>query len=1070
MADILIDNDVHAWSNDNRQGNRARFTVDVDGLTIYQFFSGGDEGLYYRKSTNGGSTWGSRVTVVAQTQDIEYPSVWFDKWTTGVTGTRIHIAYGRKDIDDIYYNYLDTSNDSLGTAVAVATYSDLGTNGNGKLSITKARGGNLYIAYSGYAGGFYSGFYRSTDAGATWSSRSSLHESAINDDYLLFPGNDADNQDIWAIFADDSAEQLSIKVYDDSANSWAETAIGTTVDWNPGQSMFSGAIRHSDGHLLVAVATHYDSTSADLVILDIASAASITTKTNIITNADDWGCPRIYIDNVTDDIYVGWLGKADGSETFKSSVHAWYSKSTDGGSTWGTPVQYSASQNNKWDLWCSLGTPYGGGGGRFLLVWYMESDEDFYTNYDNSVNLAEATSLEQHSYRFRDDDGDEDGATWLAALNTPISRAKLINTRLRILVNQTGDIATRAYTLEARVATTGDWLAVGSNATENIDQENTSGGVGIGFGDVGNGRDYMGQGFIPDIDNITAVSLSPNSKDGNADIGYKVWIDEADTNFFPTHGIGGIGGVTLITNAQLSTGGLSKYTLSSPVSLTPGNRYVIMIAPWNTVTDAYASSYQDWNSSTGNPYADGRRIHGDTAFTSFGAPDSGNADITFRTHGISGDASPFDLATSTNFADGDPTTAQLTAPSGKTTGDFDAGEMNETSNPAASIDIGDDNYTELEWNLQANSDAVDSETYEFRLTIAGTPIDTYTEYPEWTIVGLTTEEITKSLTYKVTDPNSVTKSLKYTVKTSDSETKSLVYKVRKSISITKSLQYSVQDSNTVTKSLKYAVKAPQSVTKGLVYAVKLTDSIELGLVYKVEAPIAVTKALKYTVISPYTLQRNLIYRVLLTSVIQKDLTYTVLPALTITKSLKYTVLISDSVTKSLRYAVVDPNSVTKSLKYTVKSAVSITKSLTYEISPRLYSKEANYSLPADADLLNTLYSDSEVGDVATDNDVRVSQQGQNAQYVIHQFKYIHINNTDPIIAHWQGKTNIAPSSRPVYMEIFNNNSEEWEVLDSDNSSSADTDFDLEGGVFVDTGDYYDADNKVTVRVYQKESA
>jgi hypothetical protein len=48
-------------------------------------------------------------------------------------------------------------------------------------------------------------------------------------------------------------------------------------------------------------------------------------------------------------------------------------------------------------------------------------------------------SLEQEGSRFRADDGDEDAATWLAAQDTDITRAKDTNTRLRLLIDATGD-------------------------------------------------------------------------------------------------------------------------------------------------------------------------------------------------------------------------------------------------------------------------------------------------------------------------------------------------------------------------------------------------------------------------------------------------------------------------------------------------------------------------------------------------------------------------------------------------------------------------------------------------------
>lgn len=145
----------------------------------------------------------------------------------------------------------------------------------------------------------------------------------------------------------------------------------------------------------------------------------------------------------------------------------------------------------------------------------------------------------------------------------------------------------------------------------------------------------MCMGFIPTINNITAVSFWIVSKPG-AGLGYAVWIDDADTNFFPLGAVfTGIGGYTEIPTGTLVTGALTKYTLASPVNLTIGNRYVLCFAPVNTTTHAWAASYNDWISSISNPYANGRRVHLNGSFASPSAPDSGNSDIQFETYGES---------------------------------------------------------------------------------------------------------------------------------------------------------------------------------------------------------------------------------------------------------------------------------------------------------------------------------------------------------------------------------------------------------------------------------------------------
>jgi hypothetical protein len=95
---------------------------------------------------------------------------------------------------------------------------------------------------------------------------------------------------------------------------------------------------------------------------------------------------------------------------------------------------------------------------------------------------------------------------------------------------------------------------------------------------------------------------------------------------------------------------------------------------------------------------------------------------------------PIQLVASSNISSsGENTTAQLTAPSGKSTSDFVTGRMQDDENPADSINITSNDYTELEWSIKATDTAAESEVYQFRVTRSGTVLNTYTVTPQWTI-------------------------------------------------------------------------------------------------------------------------------------------------------------------------------------------------------------------------------------------------------------------------------------------------------------------------------------------------
>ena len=95
----------------------------------------------------------------------------------------------------------------------------------------------------------------------------------------------------------------------------------------------------------------------------------------------------------------------------------------------------------------------------------------------------------------------------------------------------------------------------------------------------------------------------------------------------------------------------------------------------------------------------------------------------------------FKLSASPNIAvSGEVTTAQLNAPATKTTGDFTAGRIQDDENPADAVNILADDYTEMEWAIEATQHATDAQDYEFRLVRSdNSAFATYTFLPVWTI-------------------------------------------------------------------------------------------------------------------------------------------------------------------------------------------------------------------------------------------------------------------------------------------------------------------------------------------------
>jgi hypothetical protein len=85
---------------------------------------------------------------------------------------------------------------------------------------------------------------------------------------------------------------------------------------------------------------------------------------------------------------------------------------------------------------------------------------------------------------------------------------------------------------------------------------------------------------------------------------------------------------------------------------------------------------------------------------------------------------------------GENTTAQLAAPSEKTTGDFGGGRIQDDENPTDAVDLDIDEYREDEWCLVALAASVYTYVYQLRVLINDQEIDTYTVDPRWTIIAV----------------------------------------------------------------------------------------------------------------------------------------------------------------------------------------------------------------------------------------------------------------------------------------------------------------------------------------------
>ncbi len=385
MADKIVatDPDNVLYASSNRSG--VFWTSPTVGYFIYS--DSGDD-LVYRKTNDGGNNWGSKNVLV--TGFILSFDCWADWQTVGDAGTKINIAYIDIASNDVLYVYLDTNDDSFGIDLieecqGTGSFQFLIDRSTHLVSITKTRGGNLAVAFRYKDSGstvFYE-FYTSPD-GDTWTSKASPWEG--NDDYiLLFPGNEADNQYVWATFWDRSDEEISLKTFDNSGNSWsAGTSISGSMVSSTIYMQMDGAIRFSDGHLIFTAWNLYNNANADLIVWDINGEGSITAKTNVLTDSIGSFLASVFIDQKNDDIYVTYA-----RGLVHVNVTVYYKKSTDGGGNWAVLGELVMQVNAADDMrLISCGAVKVAWGGKFQPVWFNDDFNYLYTNTDNGITIT----------------------------------------------------------------------------------------------------------------------------------------------------------------------------------------------------------------------------------------------------------------------------------------------------------------------------------------------------------------------------------------------------------------------------------------------------------------------------------------------------------------------------------------------------------------------------------------------------------------------------------------------------------------------------------------------------------
>jgi hypothetical protein len=355
-----INNKFQALDSSILDGAGTNYIVQTISGSLYSFHGGlnvSSDYFGYQKSTNNGYTWSNSV-LIAGSFNFVNAAVWYDRWS-GLNSDLIHIVYQDNTNDDIFYRTLNTSNDTLSSPVTIYNGSTTTAN-NYVLSVTRAKGGNIAIAFNANPNGTTNekGFAVSSSSWNIYTGSSLQNpfrnESTWGAAIILPEQGSSDDQDLCLIHWDRSAATLTKQHWDNSALTWITSSISTGMTFQNASTVFPimSAVPDNANNQNILIAFKSPNLGGNKLQCWTLTSSSITTKTDVIPSATNvQGACALSLDTTSNTWYAYYNGLSSG---FYSGVNIFYKTSTNQGTTWSSeiplttdvPTYMSSSNNN----------------------------------------------------------------------------------------------------------------------------------------------------------------------------------------------------------------------------------------------------------------------------------------------------------------------------------------------------------------------------------------------------------------------------------------------------------------------------------------------------------------------------------------------------------------------------------------------------------------------------------------------------------------------------------------------------------------------------------------------------
>ncbi len=713
-------------------GSQTVFISDTHG---YRFYHDSDGRCRYSTTTNSGTTWGAGVIFDDQIDCIGI-SVWYDRWTPGDYGNYIHLATIDTGADDIFYNRLDTTNNTLvlttstsTTPTSTATYASA-TN---RVSITKATDGKLYMVTDD-----------ATGTGTELISCSSNCHIASN--WSRVGSAPQGNADSWSILMPlDSAKVMLINR---STGNVMRSSVWAGTSWSGFSTIDASAIRNttydvgmsatvgtSSGDIYLAYVTDNDNfTTADH---DVRTAyytgGAWTGKTNLVTDSSRGILQTaISIDQNNGAIYVAYTARTTINSA--SSGNVYYASSSNSMTSWGAeqgPVNSSADDLYGVDL-----NPMSKH--RIYVTWVGTTPDDLFgdtiANIEPPVVLA-ATGTQVTQVRNNTTNFHVGGAFVLTSNAT--------RTVSNITLSENGTVHAqdnlKNIKLYFDLDTSSPYNCQSETYADTDDQFGSTVTTGFSGSDGTAGFTESPVTISPQqtMCLYTVVDVQSGASDSDT---IQVYVNNPEDDViisagavtYPDEAVALSGTTTVVSSNPVQTGYHWRLDNGSETTASSAT---------NGVENTAISALQ-----IGQPRRLRLAVANDGSTTSvasnfrleYGSPAPTCADTSSWTV-VSTSGAHWIMSDSANITNGSNATNIATSSGGVTDPKlnfFSAnGGLLDVSIETATMTLPVNNFFEVEYSLVASTSASQGETYCFRLTRSGTALFDYDHYPQVTITS-----------------------------------------------------------------------------------------------------------------------------------------------------------------------------------------------------------------------------------------------------------------------------------------------------------------------------------------------